>query len=404
MRAKSSIRQKLVLAFHASTHEFGTRQFNGVQRFALDAGWRVVNVEYGTKVTRSFPDFEVRSSRDIRRILESFKPDGCLVESENDRYAVCSDVFADVPTVFLDRLPDTLSPSCSCVFSDAADIAACAVRELVLQGAEHYAYLPHLANEVWSRQRGEAFRKNVAGLAHTFSEFKLRSVVQNVSQLTNAVADWLQSLPKPCCLFAANDPCAELALRAAHERGIAVPDDLAVIGVDDSEAVCENTQPTLSSVRQDYERGGYLAAELLSRLMDNRRLKGLRATFGVSRVVRRASTRRSRGMDARVATALEFIRLHACEGAEPPDVVSAMGCSRRLADLRFREALGHTILDEIHAVRLMRVKELLLDPSRDLASIPDFCGYSSMDDLRRVFRRHFGMTLRAFVKQENGLL
>lgn len=395
--------QRLVMAFHASTHEFGARQFKGVQRFAQEAGWRVVNVEYGTKVTRSFPDFDVRAPKDIRQVLESVKPDGCLVESENDSHAVRAEAFAGVPTVFLDRSPDTLSPSSSCVFSDAADIAACAVRELALLGLEHYAYLPHLADEAWSRQRGEAFRKDVAGFAHSFSVFKPKVAVRNVGRLTKAVADWLQNLPKPCGLFSANDPCAELALRAARERGIAVPDELAVIGVDDCETVCESTRPTLSSVRQDYELGGYVAAQLLSRLMANRRLKGLRGLFGATGLVRRASTRLFRGKDARVAAALEYIRLHACEGVGPADVVAAMGCSRRLADLRFREALGHTILDEIHVVRLTRVKELLLDPSRDIASIPDFCGYASMDDLRRVFRRHFGMTLRQYAKQGNGL-
>jgi AraC-like DNA-binding protein len=76
-----------------------------------------------------------------------------------------------------------------------------------------------------------------------------------------------------------------------------------------------------------------------------------------------------------------------------------MGCSRRLADLRFRETTGHTILDEIHEVRLARVKELLFKSRRMLSALPDLCGYSSLDDLRRVFKRRVGIPMRQFTKR-----
>ena len=94
--------------------------------------------------------------------------------------------------------------------------------------------------------------------------------------------------------------------------------------------------------------------------------------------------------------AIEYIRRNACLGISPPDVVREMACSRRLADLRFAEAMGHTILDEIHAVRLARVQELLLKPNVCVSAIPDLCGYGSLSDLCRDFKKRTGQTLRAW--------
>jgi LacI family transcriptional regulator len=120
--------------------------------------------------------------------------------------------------------------------------------------------------------------------------------------------------------------------------------------------------------------------------------------FGATRLTRRASSRILPVPDAAVRKALEFIRLHACEGIGPRDVVKAMGISRTQADLRFRAAVRHTLLDEIHLVRLARAKELV---ARGIApaAVADRCGYSSLADLQRVFRRRVGMTMRAWARE-----
>ena len=121
--------------------------------------------------------------------------------------------------------------------------------------------------------------------------------------------------------------------------------------------------------------------------------KGRAVAFGVSQVVRRASTRRLVVYDGRVARALEFIRLHATDRITPPDVVAVMGCRRSYADQRFRECTGHTILDEIRSRRVGRVKELVRCDACDRASQYCHSGFASMIDLRRVFKALTGQTL-----------
>ena len=173
---------------------------------------------------------------------------------------------------------------------------------------------------------------------------------------------------------------------------------MALIGVDDVSYVCENSRPTLSSIRQDFGLAGRTAAALLQDMMDHPRRTWAPRPYAGGIVVRRESTSFVKGGDRLVLAAVEFIRRHACEGIGPLDVVAELGCSRRLADLRFTRATGHTILDEIHAVRLERARELLRNPRIDYASLPDFCGYNSLVDLRRVFRKRTGMTMGEYRK------
>ena len=112
--------------------------------------------------------------------------------------------------------------------------------------------------------------------------------------------------------------------------------------------------------------------------------------------VRRASTCFLPRRDPRVIAALEYIRRHADEGISPVDVATAVpACSRRLLDLRFRELTGKSILDAIHEVRLARVKELIA-AGVQLAAIPDFTGYRSLMNLRRVFRQREGVSIQEY--------
>ena len=208
----------------------------------------------------------------------------------------------------------------------------------------------------------------------------------------DALERWLEALPKPCGIFTANDAVGEEVLGACGHLGIAVPDKVAVIGVDDHEYFCEATTPTLSSIALDLRAEGRAAVELLETLMSAPRRKPATSFIAARTAVLRASTRFAR--DRRVARALEFIRLNACdEKFGPRDVVREMGVSRTLADILFRKTLGQTILDEIHTVRLDRAKELLA-----AGTAPDIvgaqCGYASHDDFRRVFRKRIGTTIR----------
>jgi LacI family transcriptional regulator len=208
------------------------------------------------------------------------------------------------------------------------------------------------------------------------------------------LAEWLKSLPRPCGIFAANDATAAEVCTMASSFGISIPDELAVIGVDDDPIICERTKPSLSSIRVDFEQGGYICAELLDRRIHDPHFTQASFTYGTVLVARRGSTRRMACMDRRVVKALEYIRKNACEGIGTTDVAAVMDVSRRMAEAIFRRKLNRSIHEEIVLARLERAKLLLCNPRHDISSIAGLCGWSSESVLRKTFKERFGVSMR----------
>jgi LacI family transcriptional regulator len=204
-------------------------------------------------------------------------------------------------------------------------------------------------------------------------------------------------------VFAANDALAEELCAMASSAGISIPDELAVIGVDDDPVICERTRPSLTSIRLDFEQGGYLCAELLDRSIHDPHFVQASFTYGPVLVTRRGSTRRLDQTDRRVAKAVEYIRRNACEGIRTDDVAAEMGVSRRMAEVLFRRQMNRSIHEEIVAVRLDRAKLLLCNPRQDISAIAALCGWSSESVLRKTFKERFGVSMREWREERLSL-
>ena len=390
---------RTVLVLLSSGEDFAQRRLQGVQGFAEAVGWNLRTVEY-TEDGRGRCRL-VRSplGEDIRAALATWRPDGCIIDCSRYPDIVDYEPFRNVQTVFIERSLDRTGRKVSYVMSDARAVAEVALRELMRLDYGHFAFVPHPGNYAWSDARGDAFAELVGKTQRTCDTFRPPPTHGSERVFVAHLADWLGRLPTPCGIFAANDEVAEKIVVGCRRHGMRIPEDVALVGVDDVTYVCENSSPTISSVRQDFALAGRTAATLLQDMMDHPRRTWTPRLYTCGGVVRRESTCFVRNGDRLVQAAIEFIRRHACEGIGPLDVVAELGCSRRLADLRFTRAMDHTILDEIHAVRLARVKELLRNPRIDYASLPDFCGYNSLVDLRRVFRKRMGLTMGEYRKR-----
>jgi len=399
----------LVLLFRSAYNEINRRSFDGLYSTARGKGWNVQTVEYDSAAgMMSLSAGKAGCAIDVPELLKFWKPDGCIVELGVGQTRLKPDEFDRVPAVFLEWHPSMAPHGAACVYCDSEAIAACAARELLSLGVAHYGFVPFTiappkrekgaertaSDEIyWSRERRECFEKLVRMNGWPVECYPGKMSGEYAAKPDASLVRWVDRLPKPCGVFAANDAVARKVICACQTAGVAIPDDLSIVGVDDWLELCENTEPTLSSVRPNNESSGRIAAELLSEMMSKGLKRAKSRTFGVIGLTRRQSTMRRPGMDPRVLKALEHIRCHACERLAPSDVFAVMGCSRSLANLRFREEVGHTILDEIHAVRIEKVKELLTRSDRNVATIPDFCGYASLADLRRVFKQRVGCTL-----------
>ena len=152
--------------------------------------------------------------------------------------------------------------------------------------------------------------------------------------------------------------------------------------------------------RDDSGKFLFAATMLLAAIKDAGRFSGERhRSFGPLRIVRRATTRLLSLYDKHVSNALKLIRNEACSGLTADKVAKIFPYSRRLADIRFRQATGHSILEEIHRVQLERAKQVLLESNLQIKSISDFCGFKNPNSLRKFFKRETGMTLSEWKRQ-----
>jgi LacI family transcriptional regulator len=191
--------------------------------------------------------------------------------------------------------------------------------------------------------------------------------------------------------MACNDFRGTQALDACRRAGIAVPEEVAVVGVDNEELVCTLANPPLSSVVPNARSIGYEAAALLDRLMRGEPEPTTPLFIPPVEVITRLSTDVNAIADPEVATAMRFIREHACEGIAVADVLSQVPVSRSVLQRRFRGLLGRSIHGEIAGVRLQRAKQLLIETDLPLAAIAQRTGFSHVEYLCAAFRQATGL-------------
>ncbi|MBN1855070.1 MAG: DNA-binding transcriptional regulator [Pirellulales bacterium] len=201
--------------------------------------------------------------------------------------------------------------------------------------------------------------------------------------------EWLKQLPKPVAIFVCYDPCAIDIMQGCQMCGIDVPSEAAILGVNNTECLCDTVHPSLSSVEVDCEDQGYRIAQLLDRLMSDPDYADTQQKISPKYVVTRMSTDILAVEDEAVAAALHFIARHFAEPISTPDVANAAGLSRSHLTRRFKASVNHTIGAEIRRRRLNKAKELLRNTSMSLAAIANEAGF-----------RYANYFVNAFVKKE----
>ncbi len=309
-----------------------------------------------------------------------------------------------VPVVVFEPDPDTRASGhpfaqYSCLRVDSYATGEHAARFFLERHYEHFAFVGEVHDLYWSRERGEGFSKTVEAAGGTVSAYGAPPAKARRDWAIEQprMEAWLKPLPKPVALFAAMDGRARQVLDACLDAGIAVPEDVAVLGVDDDPLICDATLPTLSSIQYNCEHAGYLLAEHLDKLMRGKRLRRRVDWVKPTRVVRRRSTDATAIADKVVARACEYIwREAGHQSIGVPDVVSLFGSSRRYAENRFKAVVGRTIMEEIRRVKLERVCALLAETNLPIGEIAQQCDFARESHLAFLFRQHHNMTMSEY--------
>jgi LacI family transcriptional regulator len=276
---------------------------------------------------------------------------------------------------------------------DSPKAGRLAAEHLLERGFRHFAFCGY-PGENWSRHREAGFRERLHEAGLRCDVFRPQRCIRIPwhRELT-AVTAWLKSLPKPVGLLACNDIRGRQVIEACALDGVNVPNEVAVVGVDEDHLLSEFSNPPLSSVALNAERGGYEAAELLDRMMKGRAKQRRLILVEPLGVVARLSTDVIAVEDRDVAAALRYVRDNARRAIGVQDVVRHSAVSRRALEIRFQRSLGRSIREEIQRVRLNWAKQLLTETNLSLEKIADHAGFNSLCYLSRVFHRSTGITL-----------
>ena len=297
----------------------------------------------------------------------------------------------DVPTVVMDiHSPVLERRTGNIVFirNSSEEIGRAAANHLLAIGKlRSFAFVHNPSVLQWSVDRFKAFRETLRDNGVWCHELKS--------------PEGLQKLERPVGVFAANDDRGFEVIEFCHAHRLRIPEDVAVLGINNDTLICENCHPKLSSIQPDFEREGHLAAETLAKMMSRPSTSNLQPStlfVGIKAVIRRESTAELSTSGKLVQKALAYIRKNALRGISVNDVAQHLKVSRRLADLRFRELQNTSIGEEIIRVRLAEVQRLLRSTKDPIDSISAQCGYSNTNYLKNLFRKRFSMSMRDFRK------
>lgn len=282
------------------------------------------------------------------------------------------------------------------VVTESKRVGHLAAEHLTGCGLQHFAYCGD-CNNPWSRERSASFRQQLATRGHDVEFF--RPPTTNAQQVRPALKRWLLSLPRPVGLLAENDDYGEQIIETCKIAGIRIPDEVAVLGVDNDELVCELSAPPMSSVALNFERAGYESARALERLMQRQPVHARTILVQATHVVARQSTDILATDDPAVVKALHFIREHAQKTMSVTDVARAAGVSRRTLEKRFRAVVDRSVLKEIRCVRCDRIARLLTETNLSVARIAESLDFENQQHLARYFRAEKDTTPLAYRKQ-----
>ena len=283
-------------------------------------------------------------------------------------------------------------------------------RKIGVEGAQYFlslgrfrsfGFLPDIPASRWSRMRLRGFSAELKKHQHDVSIFT-SSTARSSEQYRHELADWLLTLPRPAAVMLAGDYHAIDASIACDIANLSIPNDIALLGVDNDPTLCETTTPSLSSIEPQFEDEGFEAARILDKMMRTKAasIRPKIVRFPSKRIVERGSTKFVSASAHLIDRAMDFINANCCYPISAKDVASRLGVSQALLALRFQQHERTTVRETIIQARLKHVKKLLKTTSRSLIRIARQCGFSSANRMTHLFTDRYGMSPRAYRASE----
>jgi LacI family transcriptional regulator len=286
------------------------------------------------------------------------------------------------------------------IWPDHHAIGRAGAIHLIERGFRQLAYCG-IKDHYYSEARSEGFIDAARAARVQYSVFQ-SSEFDQVNVASSGVARDLTALPRPLGVMCCNDIRSRHVLDVCNALGFRVPQDVAIVGVDNDEVICQGLDPTLSSADPNAYRVGYDAVAVLERIMQGKGVPD-RTIVPPLGVVPRGSSNTTPSEDARVGRALEFIHANADRSINVLDVARRVGTSRRTLERHFRGALGKSVAHSIRKAHVELAKQLLIDTDLSLEEVAESAGMNYLRQMRIVFTKDVGISPSQFRKQFKGI-
>lgn len=335
----------------------------------------------------------VHNSRPPAEAIRTLNPDAVIFHIQgHDTAAARTLTGLDLPCVCVIEKPDfEFTPQ---IIIDDEQVGSLAADYLLSLGFSTFGFVGY-ADREYSRLRRHGFEIRLAKAGYSSHTFMLKGFHGLIPRADRPEEDpefreWLRALPKPAALFVCNDGNAYGALEQCARAGIAVPEDVAILGADNDDLICQIAWPPLSSIRMPFGEIGHRAAALTDRMLRGEQTPAAPDLIAPLEVFARQSTDLRRGTDETVLAALELIRERLDTNLKVQDLLNELQISRTRLEQKFKTALGRTPLMEIQRQRLEKAKHLLAATELPMSDVADCCGFGSAIRFSTVFKQHTG--------------
>ena len=386
MKRKKKIRNIILVPrlIHASWREF-LKGF--LDQARIHQNWNIRLLQSPEELTPTFINE-----------LEAENIDGIVICESIPSESKAKLLNTEIPMVVIGMKDDSFSKrKCGTVFirNDDEDIGRFTARHFMSLGNfASWGFVPESIGLYWSDLRCKGFtdelRKNGKEVFVFSSPFSKHSTNYSLR-----LARWLKALPKPAAIMAAYDGLSRIILEACVVSGMKVPNQIAIVGVDNDPILCDFSTPSLTSVAPNHAKEGALAADALTNFLRNPKSITTKTILSNEKTIfERESTAYTSPSTTLVKRARSFIDRNCDKPIKTEVVLRHLGVSRSLADLRFRENRGETLAQAITKRRLEEVARRLRKTTLPIHTISTACGFSNVNHLKNLFKRHYGKCMR----------
>ncbi|MCK5675862.1 MAG: DNA-binding transcriptional regulator [Verrucomicrobia bacterium] len=348
---------------------------------------------------REVPFYEQLSYSERIQRIKDWRADGIIMREQGRLDAPLLEL--GVPLIYSGHRcgPASGIPN---ILGDDRQIGTMAADYLIGKGFRYFGFCG-FKSMWWSADRGRFFAEHLHAKGFDVNVYPSPPGRKSPSwaEEPEFMAEWIKTLPKPCAIFACTDDRCRQLSEACKRTGFKVPEEVALLGVDNDELVCDFASPPLSSLMLNAEKTGYDAAAVLHRMMQGEPVGEITIPISAPRVITRQSTDIVAIDDPIVANALNHIREHYRKGITVVDIARATGVSRRVLEIHFRKSMDRSIYEEVLRLRMNHACILLMETNLSVAQIAEALNYEEIKYFSRGFKKVIGVSPSAYRKQHS---